>query len=97
MGIGIAVMMAIGFKLLIKRAKPKGGLKKFLILTGASIVGFFTFAILHNLISGILSQLFKQEFEEPVFFILATIVCPIGFAVGLIGIIVLRIKKRVRS
>lgn len=96
-GIGIASIIAIGFRLLIRKTKPKGSLKKFLILTGASIVGFFIFAILHNIISGILSQLLKQEIEEPIFFIMATLVCPIGVVVGVIGSIVQLIKRRARS
>jgi hypothetical protein len=92
-GIGIAVTIAIGFKLLIKKTKPEGKLKKFLVLIGASIAGFFIFAILHNLISGLLSQLFKTEVEEPVFFILATLVCPMGLLVGVIGSIIQLVKK----
>lgn len=97
MGIGIATGIGIGFRLLIKKTKPQGKLKKFLTLTGASVVGFFIFAILHNIISGLSSQLFKKEVEEPFFFLLATIVCPIGLIVGLIGSIIQLVKNKVRA
>jgi hypothetical protein len=53
-------------------------LKKYLILAGASAAGFFIFVILHNLVSGLVG-------EEPVFFVLAVLVCPIGFVVGVVG------------
>ncbi len=61
--------------------------KKFLILMGASTVGLAVFGILHNVVSALLNT------EEPVFFIIATIVCPIGFLVGAAGSVVLTIKK----
>ena len=64
------------------KEKVEGLLKKFLLLTGASAVGFPVFAILHNLVY----RLFR--IEEPFFFILAVIVCPLGFLVGAIGTIV---------
>jgi len=72
----------------------KGNLKKFLILTGASAAGFFIFAILHNLVSGLLSTILNSEVEEPVFFILAVIACPVGFLVGVIGSIIELVKKK---
>ena len=83
------VLTGLGVTLLVLTAKTKMrvGLKKFLLLTEASFVGFPVFVILHNAISGL------TNFEEPVFFTLATIVCPIAFLVGAIGSIVLRVKK----
>jgi len=83
------------------KKKAKGLLKKFLLLTGFSLAGFFVFVLLHNLIYGLFIYLFGQDFwertgigDEPVFFILAVIVCPIGLLVGLIGTIVLLIKEK---
>jgi len=93
MGIGIAVIIAMGFWLLIKKTKPPTKLKKYLILIGASITGFLVFAILHNIISGLLGQLLKKEVEEPVFFLLATIACPVGLIIGIIGSIIQIINK----
>ena len=44
--------------------------------------------LLHNAVS----RLFN--IEEPVFFIMAIFVCPIGFLVGAVGTIVLAIKNK---
>lgn len=83
------VLTGLGVTLLVLTAKRKmrAGLKKFLLLTEASFVGFPVFVILHNAVSALLNT------EEAVFFSLATIVCPVGFLVGAVGSIVLRIKK----
>ncbi len=62
-------------------------MKRFLILIGISLSLFIVSAILHNLISGIFN------FEEPVFFLIAVVVCPIGFLVGIIGSLTMLIKK----
>ncbi|MBM4402002.1 MAG: hypothetical protein FJ044_02055 [Candidatus Cloacimonetes bacterium] len=78
----------------MKGIKPEGMLKKFLILSGASLAGFVIFVLLHNLISALLSQLLKKEIEEPVFFILASLVCPMGIIVGVIGSMVQLLKER---
>jgi hypothetical protein len=89
----IVVFALLGAALLFLTVKTKveGILKKFLLLTGASSVGLPVFVLLHNVVSGLFN------IEEPVFFIIATIVCPIGFLVGAIGSIVLAIKnKRVK-
>jgi len=86
----IVVFVLLGTALLFLTVKTKVGgiLKKFLLLTGASAVGLPVFVLLHNVVSGLFN------IEEPVFFIMATIVCPIGFLVGAIGSIVLAIKNK---
>jgi hypothetical protein len=83
------VLLGLGVTLIILTVKARVGgmLKKFLLLTGASAVGLPVFGILHNAVSALLNT------EEPVFFIIAIIVCPIGFLVGAIGSIVLTIKR----
>jgi hypothetical protein len=83
------VIIGLGVTLIVLTVKTKvrGMLKKFLLLTEASFMGLFVFGILHNVISALLNT------EEPVFFILAIIVCPIGFLVGATGSIVLTIKR----
>ena len=75
-------------------------LKKYLILTAASIAGFVICVILHNVIYGLLIYLFGEDFwdkigisDEPFFFLLAVFVCPILFLIGVVGSIVLIIKK----
>ena len=96
-----AIFAGLGVTLLVLTVKTKvaGTLKKFLLLTGASAVGLPVFAVLHNAIYALLIYWFGEDFwgtsgDEPVFFILAVIVCPIGFLVGAIGTIVLAIKSK---
>jgi hypothetical protein len=94
------VFIGLGVTLLVLTVKTKVGgmLKKFLLLTGASIVGLPIFAILHNVIivSGILNKVGSSLFnpDEPLFWFMAYIVCPIGFLVGVVGSIVLAIKTK---
>ncbi|MFC2071512.1 hypothetical protein ACFLUU_02180 [Chloroflexota bacterium] len=86
----IVVFILLGVALLFLTVKIKEGgiLKKFLLLTGASAVGLPVFVLLHNVVSGLFN------IEEPVFFIMATVVCPIAFLVGAVGTIVLAIKSK---
>lgn len=106
-----AAFFVLGLALIVlivkrKAEGPQGWLKKFLLLTGASAVGFPVFVLLHNAVYGLFIYFFGQDFwdrigpggDEPFFFILATIVCPLGFLVGAIGtIVVLFFKKRKRQ
>jgi len=55
---------------------------------------------LHNLFYALFIKLFGTNFwdrigvgDEPFFFILATIICPIAFLVGVIGSIVIFIRR----
>ena len=84
------VLTGLGVTLIVLTVKTKVGgmLKKFLLVTGASVVGLPVFAGLHNVVSGLFNT------EEPVFFIIATIVCPTGFLVGVVGTIMLAIKTK---
>lgn len=86
------------------KKKVKGKLKKFLILTGVSSAGFIISVLLHNFIYGLFIYLFGADFwdkiglkDEPIFFFLAIIVCPIGFFIGVVGSLVLFIRKRKRE
>ena len=87
---GWPVFFLLGVTLIVLTVKTKVGgmLKKSLLLTGSSAVGLLVFGILHNVVSALFNT------EEPVFFIIATIVCPIGFLVGAIGSIYLAIKSK---
>jgi hypothetical protein len=84
-------LLGLALIILVVKKKVEGLLKKFLLLTGASAVGFLPFVVLHNAVSGLF------DIEEPFFFILAVIVCPLGFFVGTTGTIVLFLKKRKRQ
>ena len=81
--------------------KVEGKLKKFLLLTGASSAGIITSIFLHNAIYALFIHFFGADFwhrtgmgDEPFFFFMAILVCPIGFLVGMVGSIVLAIKNR---
>ena len=82
-----ATFLLLGAILIILTLKDKVGgfLKKFLLLTGISAVGFIVFILLHNLVSALLSTFLNKQIEEPICFILALFICPIGFLIGSIG------------
>ena len=95
-GIGVLFQLGVvglGIALLILaiKAKVERKLKRFLILTGASATGIFVFAILSNLVYALLINFFGfgADFDEPVFFIMATMICPLAFLVGVVGSIIL--------
>ncbi len=83
-GIAFAVLGVLMIRRAV-RSGVKGRKKIFQIMTGASAAGFLVFAVLHNVVSAALSTMLRSNIEEPVFFILATIVCPVALLVGLIG------------
>jgi len=98
-GGSIFILLGIAIIVMTIKAKLKGLIKKFLLLTGASITGIFAGVLLHNLVYGLFIYFFGADFwgiggDEPFFFVLATIICPIGFLVGMIGTIVLYVRKR---
>jgi len=99
---------SLGVALIVLTTKEKVGgvLKKFLILTGASSAGLLPSILLHNAIYGLFIHFFGADFwdrigpggDEPIFFIIAIFVCPIGFLVGAVGSIVLAIRnKRIKQ
>ena len=67
-------------------------LKTFILVAGISLGVLIISIFLHNAIYALVMHLFDTEFEEPVFFIIATIVCPLGLAVGIIGSMVIYLK-----
>jgi hypothetical protein len=89
----IVVLTVLGVILIMLTVQKEvtGTLKIFLLLTGAATTGFSVFAVLHNLVTAMFIKFFKanKNFDEPVFFILATIVCPLSFLAGAVGTIVL--------
>jgi len=90
---GVLTLLGAALLFLTLKRKVEGILKVFLLLTGASAIGMLVFGILHNVVS------FLVDTEEPVFFILAVIVCPIGLLVGIVGtiLLVLRSKREKQS
>lgn len=77
--------------------KSSGILRTFVILTGASILGFPISVLLHNAIYGLFILWFGADLwnggDEPFFFIMAVFICPLGFIVGAIGSIVLAVTR----
>lgn len=96
-----AVFFLLGVALLVftLREKIAGLLRAFFLLTAASALGVFVFILLHNLVYGLFIRFFGADFwggiggDEPFFFLMALIVCPLGFLTGVIGAIVLRIRE----
>lgn len=93
----------LGGALLVLTLKDKteGRIRKFLLLTGASAAGVFIGTLLHNMLDAlsvvvgeivILSNIIG--FIGALFFIIAIIVCPLGFLVGVVGSIVLFSKNK---
>jgi len=83
------------------KQKVGGAIKKFLILTGISAAGFFVFVFLHNMFYalGVITNQIPilsliMEFLHAAFFIIAIFICPLAFAIGLIGTIIIFIKKK---
>ena len=73
----------------------------FMSLTGASAAGITISIFLHNAIYGLFIYWFGSEFwtgigfpDEPIFFFLGLILFPVTLLAGIIGTIVLVIKKR---
>ena len=76
----------------LRKSKIQGELKKSLTLTGYSAGFIFITSVLHNILSGLGMILLNKEFEEPLFFILATIVLPVLFIIGVLKSI-LKLRK----
>jgi len=85
-----AVLVVLTIK--IKESRIR---KFFFILTGASAVGIPICVILHNLVYGLFFH--GKDGDEAVFFILAVLVCPALFVLGMLGSIVLLISARLRK
>lgn len=93
--VGVAVTLLAVFRL-------RGRLQLFVAVAGSSIVGFYTFVLLHNMVYALMHVWPKgaPASGEPVFFILALVVCPMGFLTGLVGTVVVgmrRVRTRVRQ
>lgn len=93
-------LLGIALIVLAARARFTKISKAFFILTGSSALGIVLSIDLHNLVYALFIKLFGESFwagmgDEPVFFILATIVCPIALLVGAIGSMVFIVKKKI--
>jgi hypothetical protein len=98
----MTILSILGIVLIILAAKGKfiKRARVFFILTGASAIGMGLSMVLHNLVFALMIKLFGESIlgsmgDEPFFFILATIICPLALLAGAIGSIVLISKKKV--
>jgi hypothetical protein len=93
----IAVLTILGVILIVLtiQREVEGTTKILLLLTGASAVGMSVFAILHNFATAMFIKFFKvsTNFDEPVFFLLAVVVCPLCFLGSAVGTIVHAINQ----
>jgi len=89
--IGAFLVLGLALVVLTLKQKVKGKLKFFLILTGASAAAFTASSVVHNLLYALLG------FEEPVFFLVAVLVCPITFVVGAVGSVILLIRGKAEA
>ena len=93
-------VLAAALVVLTIKLKESGVRKFFFILTGASAIGIPVCAILHNLVFALCIKfncIYWEGTDEPVFFILAVLVCPGLFILGILGSIVLLISASFRK
>ncbi len=97
----IFVSLGIALILLTVKGKAVGALRKFLILTGAAAIGIPVSIVLHNVIYGLFIHFFCEGFwerigvgDEPFFFIMGIVICPIAFLVGTVGSIVIANRRQ---
>ncbi len=95
------IWFLLGLALIFLTLKEKigGGLKKFLLLTGASAAGFFISVFLHNvfyaldiLTAHIIVLKYLMGILHLVFFIIAIFICPLAFLIGWLGTLVLFVR-----
>jgi len=96
-------LLGIVLIFLTLKRKIKGTLRKLLLLTGASAAGFFIFVFLHNafyalgiVTSHIAALNYLMKVLHVVFFIIAIFVCPLGFLIGTVSVIVIVTRRRDR-
>ncbi|MBW2970747.1 hypothetical protein KY320_01150 [Candidatus Woesearchaeota archaeon] len=96
----ISFFLGIALIILTIKSDIKCKPRAYLLMTGASIAGILSFSILHNLLYAmeilttnipIIPNIFG--FIHGFSFIMAVLVCPIGFVIGIIGTITLTLKK----
>jgi hypothetical protein len=91
------VFFALAIALLVLTVKLKEPLIRriFFLLTGVSAAAIPVCVILHNVVYRLFFH--GGNRDEPFFFILAIIVCPALFIIGMLGSIVLFISDRLRK
>ena len=83
--LSVFLLLSIALLVVAIRERVRKILKVFLILTAASALGIAAGIMLENFLTG--------TYGEGIFFVIGVIIAPIGFLVGLIGSIVLFVKR----
>jgi hypothetical protein len=96
----IFFFLGILLMFLVKREKVSPPLGRFLMATGFFSALFLVSVFLHNIIYAAFEYFLGPGFwertgvgDEPFFFLIAVVVCPIGFLVGVFGSIFHLLKK----
>lgn len=84
--LAVFLILSIALLIIAIREKIEGIFGKFLILTGASAVGTAVGILLENFLTGTVG--------ESIFFVVGVMIAPVGFLVGIIGSMVLFVKRR---
>lgn len=91
-----AIVAYLGYRL--NEKDPK---RWWLLMAGISALLITPFVVLHNLTYTLAMQYFGRDVwtklgtnDEPVFFVLALIICPALFVIGLIGATISHFKSR---
>jgi len=91
----------VGLIITTYREKISGKHKFYLLLSGFSSAGFLLGVVLHNLLYalGTITENFVIlnkiiNFFEVAFFLAATLVCPVGFIVGMVGTLIILKKSQ---
>ena len=91
----------VGLIITTYKEKISGKRKFYLLLSGFSSAGFLLGVVLHNLLYalgtitenlGILNKIIN--FFEVAFFLVATLICPVGFIVGMVGTLIILKKSQ---
>ena len=92
---GLALCYVAAISIILAFVGPWRRVKYFLILLGASAVGFFVFALLHNVFYGLgimaSDIIVLHHFLDVLHvaaFLIAIFVCPAGFLIGALGSVV---------
>lgn len=94
------LLAGLGISLLIFTLKSELRKKHkiFLLLASSSLIGIPVFAILHNAVYALAIHILGEgiwgDGDEPFFFVLAAIVCPIAYLVGFIGSITCFLRRK---
>ena len=83
--LSVFLLLSIALLVVAIRERVRKILKVFLILTAASALGIAVGVMLENFLTG--------TYGEGIFLVIGVIIAPIGFLVGLIGSIVLFMKR----